>query len=139
MRPELVGIATVAIMWGCYPLITRAAGGGGALGTLIMMSSGWLVIAATAAWQGTQMKLTTSATVQLVIAGAMMAIGLIAFNAVASSRRIDASVSIPIIDTAMMLVTVICAIWFFAEPFSVKKALGIALLIAGIVTLHQSE
>jgi drug/metabolite transporter (DMT)-like permease len=138
MRNELIGIAAVAVLWGGYPLIARAAGMGNAFGTFIMMSAGWVVIAAAAAWQGIDGRPDTAAITKLAIAGAMMGIGLLAFNAVASSRRMDASVSIPIMDTAMLLVTVIAAVWFFAEPFTVRKGLGLALLLAGIVTLHQS-
>jgi drug/metabolite transporter (DMT)-like permease len=138
MKPELLGIAIVALLWGGYPLITRAAGAGHALGTLIMMGSGCAIVAAVAAWQGYAAKITTGATVKLVIAGAMMGGGLMAFNAVASSRRMDASVSIPIMDTAMLLVTFIGAVVFFAEPFTLKKGLGLALLLAGIAVIHQS-
>ena len=138
MRSELIGIVTVAILWGGYPLLTRAAGIGNAFGTFILMSAGWVVIAAVVAWQGIDARPTFAAVTKLTVAGAMMGIGLLAFNAVASSRRMDASVSIPIMDTAMLLVTVIAAVWFFAEPFTVRKGLGLTLLLAGIVTLHQS-
>jgi multidrug transporter EmrE-like cation transporter len=54
---------------------------------------------------------------------------------VANSRQLDASISIPIIDTAMLVVSVIGAIVFFAEPVTAKKLLGIGLLIAGITVL----
>jgi drug/metabolite transporter (DMT)-like permease len=138
MKPELIGIALVAILWGGYPLLTRAANSGHAFGALILMSAGWVVIAAATLWQGFEPRPNTAATIKLAIAGAMMGIGLLAFNFVASSRRMDASVSIPIMDTAMLVITFIAAVWFFAEPFTVKKGIGLALLLAGIATLHQS-
>jgi drug/metabolite transporter (DMT)-like permease len=137
VKPEYMGIVIVALMWGSYPLITRAAGGGGLLGTFVMMTAGWITIAIAAAWQGFDSRFAFAQTMKLAVAGSMMGIGLIAFNAVASSRRMDASVSIPIMDTAMMLVTVIAAVWFFAEPITIRKSIGLALLVAGIATLHQ--
>jgi drug/metabolite transporter (DMT)-like permease len=68
----------------------------------------------------------------------MMGMGLVAFNAVANSRNMDASVSIPIIDTTMLIVTVLGAILFFAEPLTARKAIGIAMLIAGIAVLKPA-
>jgi multidrug transporter EmrE-like cation transporter len=65
----------------------------------------------------------------------MMGIGLLAFNAVANSRQIEASVSIPIMDTAMLLATVIAAVIFFAEPVTARKLIGTGLLVAGILVL----
>jgi drug/metabolite transporter (DMT)-like permease len=138
MKPEFIGIALVAVLWGGYPLLTRAANSGHAFGTFILMSAGWVVIAAAVLWQGFEPRPNTAATIKLSIAGVMMGIGLLAFNSVASSRRMDASVSIPIMDTAMLVVTVIAAVWFFAEPFTIRKGIGLSLLLAGIATLHSS-
>jgi drug/metabolite transporter (DMT)-like permease len=72
---------------------------------------------------------------KLIVAGLIMGIGTTAFNFVVNSRQLDASISIPIIDTAMLLVTVIGAVLIFAEPLTVRKVIGIGLLIAGIVVL----
>ena len=77
-----------------------------------------------------------AAAVRLVIAGAMMGIGLLAFNAAAVSREIEASVSIPIMDTGMLLVSVLAAVLFFAEPITLRKCAGLALLVAGIAVLR---
>ena len=52
------------------------------------------------------------------------------------SREIEASVAIPIVDTAMLFVSVIAAVLFFAEPITVRKCAGLALLVAGIVVLR---
>ena len=71
----------------------------------------------------------------LIVAGMAMGIGTAAFNFVANSRKIDASISIPIVDTAMLVVSVIGAVIFFAEPVTIRKLVGIGLLIAGIVVL----
>jgi drug/metabolite transporter (DMT)-like permease len=72
---------------------------------------------------------------KLVIAGLIMGIGTTAFNFVVNSRQLDASISIPIIDTAMLLVSVVGAVLFFAEPMTARKVIGVVLLIAGIAVL----
>jgi uncharacterized membrane protein len=66
----------------------------------------------------------------------MMGIGLLAFNALVNSRRWDSSVSIPIADTAMLIVAVVGAMLFFAEPVTTRKVVGLALLVIGIVVLR---
>ena len=138
MKPEFIGIIIVALAWGCYPLLVRSANAGGALGTFAMMSAGWLVIATATVWQkAAWVALDRVQLSKLTGAGVLMGIGLLAFNQVAARRRMDASISIPIMDTAMLIVTVLAAVLFFAEPFSLKKGLGIALLLAGIAVLHQ--
>lgn len=136
MRPEYSCIVIVALAWGGYPLIARASGIGGALGALILTLSALLPIVAITWWQGIAMRPAIPEIIKLVIAGIMMGIGTTAFNFVANSRQLDASVSIPIIDTAMLLVSVIAAVIFFAEPVTMRKLLGMGLLVAGIVVLR---
>ena len=65
----------------------------------------------------------------------MRRIGTLAFNFVANSRQLEASISIPIVDVTMLIVSVAAAVIFFAEPLTAKKLLGFALLVAGIVVL----
>jgi drug/metabolite transporter (DMT)-like permease len=139
MKPEYLGILIAALSWGFYPLIARWAGVGGAIGSLILSVTGLVTIGAAVAIQGVDVRPTMTATLRMVMAGVLMGIGLIAFNYVAASRRIDASVSIPIMDTAMMMVTTIAAIWLFNEPVTVKKVVGLALLQAGIYVLRPTE
>jgi drug/metabolite transporter (DMT)-like permease len=93
-------------------------------------------IAVAALWQGGGVKPLAAELTRLIVAGVMMGCGLLAFNAVANSRTLDASISIPIVDTAMLMVTVICAVLFFGEAVTARKAVGIALLIAGILVLR---
>jgi drug/metabolite transporter (DMT)-like permease len=136
MRPEYSCIVIVALAWGGYPLIARASGIGGALGALILTLSALLPIVVITWWQGIAMRPAMPEIIKLVIAGILMGIGTTAFNFVANSRQLDASVSIPIIDTAMLLVSVIAAVIFFAEPVTMRKLLGMGLLVAGIVVLR---
>jgi drug/metabolite transporter (DMT)-like permease len=136
MKPEFAWIAIVSLFWGGYPLVARGANLPGPLGALILSAVSLTTIAATTWWTGGFAWPTPAAAVRLVVAGAMMGIGLLAFNAVAVSRRIEASVSIPIVDTAMLIVSVIAAVLFFAEPITLRKCGGLALLIAGIVILR---
>ena len=136
MKPEYSCIAIVALAWGGYPLIARSSGIGGGLGALILTLSALLPIGAITLWQGVTTRPAAPEIIKLVIAGTIMGIGTTAFNFVANSRQLDASVSIPIVDTAMLLVSVIAAILFFAEPVTMRKLVGMGLLIAGIVVLR---
>ena len=136
MKTEYAWIAAVALFWGGYPLIARGANLGGPLGALILSAVSLTTIAAATLWTGVDAWPTPSAVIRLAVAGAMMGIGLLAFNAVAVSREIEASVSIPIMDTAMLLVSVLAAALFFAEPITIRKCVGLALLVAGIAVLR---
>jgi drug/metabolite transporter (DMT)-like permease len=136
MRSEYLYIAAAALFWGSYPLVLRTTGAGGPSGSLLLMVGGLVPIVAAVLWQGVLIKPPAAELTRLLMAGVLMGFGLLAFNLVANSRAIDASVSIPIIDTAMLIVTVIGAVLFFAEPVTMKKAIGIALLVAGILVLR---
>jgi drug/metabolite transporter (DMT)-like permease len=135
MTLELVCILLVAVCWGGYPLVARASGYGGPLGTLVLALAGLLPIALTLLWQRGAEPPSLAAVVKLAIAGVLMGIGLLAFNRLANSR-LEASISIPIVDTAMLIVTTLGAIWFFQEALTARKLVGIALLLAGIGVLR---
>ena len=136
MRTELICMAVVALAWGGYPLIARSSGVGGALGALILTLCALVPSAALVMWQGVVTRPSSVELAKLIVAGLIMGVGTTAFIYVVNSRQLDASVSIPIIDTAMLLVSVIGAVLFFAEPMSTRKIVGIGLLIAGIVVLR---
>lgn len=135
MRTELICMAIVALAWGGYPLIARSSGVGGPLGALILTLCALIPSATLVLWQGVMARPSSVELTKLIVAGLIMGIGTTAFNFVVNSRQLDASISIPIIDTAMLLVTVIGAVLIFAEPLTVRKVIGIGLLIAGIVVL----
>lgn len=135
MRTDLVWIAVTAVCWGGYPLVARTAGHGGPRGTLVLMLAGLVPIVAMAAWTGGVGWPTGSALMKLGIAGLMMGGGLLAFHALATGPM-DASVSIPIVDVAMLLVSAIGAVCFFAESVTPQKAIGVCLLLAGIALLR---
>jgi len=136
VKPEYLGIAIVALFWGGYPLITRSVGIGGPLGALLLSVVSLSTIAAATLWTGVETWPAPGDVARLAIAGLMMGIGLLAFNAVAASRNVEASVSIPIMDTAMLVVSVVAAVLFFADPITARKVLGLALLVAGIAVLR---
>jgi drug/metabolite transporter (DMT)-like permease len=139
MTREIVAIALVALFWGGYPLLARASGHGGPWGALLLNLAALVPIGlAMAVWPGASERPSLDAVAKLAVAGAMMGCGLVAFNWVASSQRLEASVSIPIVDTAMLLVTTLGAVLFFQESVTAQKLLGIALLLAGIFALRPS-
>jgi drug/metabolite transporter (DMT)-like permease len=135
MRIELICMVIVALAWGGYPLIARSSGVAGPIGALFLTLSALLPIVGVVLWQGTAVRPSSVELTKLVAAGVLMGIGTVAFNFVANSRQLEASVSIPIVDTAMLVVSVLAAIVFFAEPVTARKIVGVALLIAGIAVL----
>ena len=136
MKPEYWGIAIVALCWGGYPLIARGVGIGGPIGAFLLSAISLSTIFVATLWTGVERWPSPAEMARLGIAGLLMGIGLLAFNAVAASRNVEASVSIPVMDTAMLVVSVVAAVIFFAEPITVRKALGLALLVSGIFALR---
>jgi drug/metabolite transporter (DMT)-like permease len=128
----------IAITWGGYPLLTRASGYSGAPGALLLTLFALIPIAVGVLWQGKPERPSGSALVYLVSAGLLQGIGLIAFLRV-TGGRLEASVSMPIVDTSMLLVTTIGAIALFRESATPQKLMGIALLVIGIALLRPSE
>jgi len=137
MRVEYVWILVVALCWGGYPLLSRWSGYGGSRGALILMLSGLLpIIVGSVAGHGGEWPLW-GALAKLIVAGLMMGVGLVAFVMLTTSAM-DASISIPIVDVAMLLVSTLGAIVFFAEAVTLQKVLGIVLLLAGIFLLRPT-
>jgi drug/metabolite transporter (DMT)-like permease len=141
MTVEIICIALVAACWGGYPLVARSSGYGGPLGTLLLALAGLLPITLAVLHQGGHPggveRPPAGALVKLAIAGVLMGSGLLAFNRLANSR-LDASISIPIVDTAMLIVTTLGAIYFFQEAVTARKLVGLALLVAGIAVLRPA-
>lgn len=135
MRTEIVCIVICALAWGGYPLIVRSTGVGTPIGALILTLSAIIPITIATVWHGVATRPVAGEIMRLMIAGTVMGIGTTAFVFVANSRQLEASISIPIIDVTMLIVSVAAAVIFFAEPLTAKKLIGFALLIAGIVVL----
>jgi drug/metabolite transporter (DMT)-like permease len=129
-----LGIVTVSLLWGSWPLVAKTAGQTGYIGALIMSASA-VIPASIAAWYSAK-PLPAGALIKLIPAGIMMGIGLIVFNLVTSSPKIEISVSLPIINILMMVVAVLGGIIFFSESISIQKILGIAFLALGIYLLR---
>lgn len=132
----LLMVAT-GLLWGGWPLLTRAAGDT-TPGTL-------LVIGITAAvppiinffLRGGELP-TAGGSVLLAAAGLMMGVGLITFNVVLTSPLMPMSVSLPIMDTLLLLVGAAGAIYFFQESLTPSKLFFIGVLVVGIIGLQRS-
>jgi drug/metabolite transporter (DMT)-like permease len=135
---EYFFIALVAITWGGYPLLTRASGYPEAPAALLLTLVALVPILLGVFWHGRFERPSGPALGYLVAAGLMQGVGLVAFLRVASGR-LEASVSMPIVDTSMIVVTTVGAILLFRESMTLQKLVGIALLVAGIVILRPSE
>jgi drug/metabolite transporter (DMT)-like permease len=130
-------IALVALLWGAWPLVARSSGYGGPLGSLILTVFGLIPITLATTLHGAAVRPSSVALTKLAVAGVMMGAGLVAFNIVANSKM-EASVSIPTIDAAMLIVSAMGAIYFFAESISPQKVIGLILLLVGIVVLRPT-
>jgi drug/metabolite transporter (DMT)-like permease len=138
MTFDVLCIAVVALFWGSYPLVSRSAGTGVPLATLVLSIAGLVPIAVAAYWHGASALPSAGSFARIVVAGVMMGVGTLAFNWVANSE-LEASISIPVIDTAMLLISTLGAIYFFGETISAQKVLGLALLVAGIALLRPGS
>ena len=136
MRIEIICIVIASLAWGGYPLIARSTGLGTPIGALILTVSALLPISIATIWHGVATRPTASEIGKLLVAGIVMGIGTTAFNYLVNSRQVEASISIPIVDVAMLIVSVVAAVVFFSEPLTARKAIGFALLIAGIIVLR---
>lgn len=137
MSNTLVYITLISLFWGGWPLVARAAGPITATGSALLCFAALLPVVILAIVQGQALPYVMSAG-KLCVAGLMMGAGLICFNIVASGRTTDISIVVPVINTSMMLVTVLGGILFFAEPITTQKVFGISLLIAGIILLRPT-
>ena len=137
MRSEWIWIALVAMFWGGYPLIARLSSFGGPLGSFMLAALSLVPIGAAVLWSGDTTPPTRAQLWPILVAGVMLGVGLLAFVRLATGK-LEASVSIPISDVSMMIVTTIGAIWFFEEAVTAQKLLGLGLLVIGIVLLRPA-
>lgn len=138
MTGVYVSMAVVVLAWGSYPLVVRSTGVGGPVGALLLTLAALLPIVTANLWQGGNTKLSIGDWVRFGIAGVIMGMGTTAFNFLVNDRRVDASIAIPMVNSGMLLVTMLGALWFYAEPASIRKLLGVALILAGMFVLRPS-
>ena len=136
MSLDWVYIALVALLWGGYPLITRLSSINGPQASLLLAMTSLVPIAAAMFLTGDTARPTRAQLWPILVGGLMQGLGLMAFVRVATSK-LDASISIPSCDAAMLLVTTIGAIAFFHEAVSAQKLIGLALLLGGILLLTR--
>jgi drug/metabolite transporter (DMT)-like permease len=137
MSPEYVWIGATALLWGTYPLISRSADYSGPRAALVLMVGGLVPVAMMAYTSSAAGLPSKLALAKLLLAGLMMGGGLVAFLRVASGP-LEASLTIPIMDVGMLLVSAVGAMAFFAEAVTWHKLLGIGLLLGGIALLRPA-
>jgi uncharacterized membrane protein len=128
-------VALVALFWGGWPLVSRSAGQTGATGSLILLAAAFAPVGLAAAWEGATWP-APPAVARLAVAGVLQGAGLVAFHLVTTRPGAEISSVVPILDTAMLLVTAVGGILFFAEAMTLQKGIGVALLVAGILLLR---
>jgi drug/metabolite transporter (DMT)-like permease len=128
-------VVLVALCWGGWPLVSRSAGGTGTAGSLVILVAALVPVGLAAYWEGGALPAPHAAG-RLAVAGVLNGAGLVAFHLVTIRRDVEVSSLVPVIDTAMLLVTALGGILFFAEALTLQKGIGVALLVAGIYLLR---
>jgi drug/metabolite transporter (DMT)-like permease len=134
---EWVLAGLVAFLWGVYPLVARTSGYGGPLGALALTAAGIVAIGAVALARGAADLPSPAQLLRLCIAGLLMGAGLVAFNRVVNGP-LAASLSIPIIYVAMLIVSRLGAFWIFGEAFNAQQLLALGLMLAGILLMRPA-
>lgn len=135
MKTHWLCIITTAICFGGWPLLARAAGKTGTIGTLTMAAMALVPIYAVLLYQG--FTLPSSRTFMILFgAGVLMGTGFIAYNMAISNRSVDVSITVPLISSLMIIVTTSGGRLFFSEALTSQRILGIIFVIAGIILLR---
>lgn len=137
MKNVLLCIILTALFFGGWPIVARTAGKTGTTGAFIMAAMALVPIGIVMMRQGVLLPMSTSWP-KLCIAGMMMGSGLIAYNFAVSNPKVEVSIVVPTISTLMIIVTTLGGMFFFGEPLTVRKVIGITLLIAGIAFLRPT-
>ena len=128
-------VVLVALCWGGWPLVSRSAGETGAGGSLVILLGALVPVGIAAAWEGGGLA-APHALARLALAGVLNGAGLVAFHLLITRRNVEVSTAVPVVDTAMLLVTALGGILFFAEAVTLQKGIGVSLLVAGIYLLR---
>lgn len=137
MTSIVLWIAAVMVFWGGWPLVARVAGENGMTGAFVL--SVFSLATVTAGFYVSGFVPPNVYTVGVLgVAGILMGLGLVAFNAACTSPLVEVSTVIPIIDTGVLLVSVIGGIIFFGESVTPRKVVAMVLLVSGILMLGPS-
>ena len=128
-------VVLVALCWGGWPLVSRSAGETGAAGSLVILLAALVPVGIAAVWEGGALP-APQALGRLALAGVLNGAGLVAFHLVTIRRDVEISSVVPVIDTAMLLITALGGVLLFAEAITLQKGIGVALLVAGIFLLR---
>ena len=137
MASIVLWIIAVIVFWGAWPLVARVAGESGFMGAFVVSVFSFATVGAGACFAGIARPDADTFAV-LGVAGVLMGLGLVAFNAASTSPLVEVSTVVPIIDTGMLLVSVIGGIVFFGESVTPRKLFAVALLVSGILLLGSS-
>ena len=137
MTSEWMYVGLVAFLWGVYPLVARTSGYGGPLGALALTAAGIVAIGAVSVVRGFAELPAPAQLLRLGIAGLLMGVGLVAFNRVVNGP-LAASLSIPIVYVAMLIVSRLGAFWAFGEAFNAQQLVALGLMLAGILLMRPA-
>lgn len=132
-------IFITAICWGGWPLLTRLSGVDGAVYAPIITTIAitfpfcYFFVYAQA---NTVAPVTIQSLAYLIPAGLIMGLGVITFSMVLQSTTLDISSSIPIINSAVLIITLIGGAILFNDSISLQKICGIVAILIGIYLLR---
>ena len=128
-KPALLSIFA-AIGFGGWPLIARLSQASSLwINVVLTVTTGLFVSLALAKDLVAQTRPSLSALGLLALAGAINAIGFLAYGKVIGNPEWEISQFLPLVVITMTLVTGLGGILFFGEVLTVKKVLGLALAL----------
>lgn len=128
-----VVISAIGFSW---PLLVRIAPATPAWTTvIIMMSSGAVGLIATTFTP--QSVISTKGIWIAVIAGLLNGVGMLAYGKLVTWQGVDLSETLPMTTILITLICSIGAIYFYGEPVTIHKVIGIVLAIAAVWFLNH--
>ena len=131
-----LSVVFVAVMWGGWPLVARAASLPSIWVAIVGTSVGALAVVVVSSFSG-QIKNLPDTKALLIgsIAGVMLGAGMFAYSKLVSNLEWEISTLIPIAAGLITAVTAVGGVWFFGESIGTAKTVGLVCVVVGIALL----
>ena len=134
-------LSITSICWGVWPLLVRLSGVEGvAYGPVVCLFSivfpfYYIFVHAPSSALAS---ITIPSLTYLIPAGLIIGIGTVTFGLVLQNPELNLSSSVPIINSAMLIVTIIGSAILFGDKIDLQKIVGIIAILAGIYLLRPA-
>lgn len=132
-------IALTAIFWGGWPVLARLSNTDATANAPILIGFSLLSTLYYFFVHGTpnaMQSITASSMSYLIPAGIMLGGGMVTYSLTLQSVELDLSSSVPMVNSGMLVVTVICSIALFGDNITPQKVIGFVAVILGIYLLR---